>query len=94
MEKYFEILLINWLLERQDTVELLLRNPIRIKEWPPGLASGLELPTFDAPEALKEAFDEFQTTIQVIRHKTIISCQSDFVKMMPSGACYSNLTLT
>ena len=74
MEKAFEDFLIDWLVDGQDTVDLLLSDPIRIEEWPPALALafGLEQATIGAPAALKQAFEEVQATIEV-RLKTISS---------------------
>ena len=66
--------LINWLVDGQDTVELLLRYPFRIEEWPMALtlALGLGQATIDASATRKQAFDEVQATIEV-RLKTISS---------------------
>ena len=74
MEKVYEAFLINWLVDGQDTVDLLLRYPFRIEEWPPALklALGLGQPTIDASATLKQAFEEVQATIEV-RLKAISS---------------------
>ena len=69
-----EDFLTKWLVDGQDTVDLLLFDPIRIEEWPPALALAFELEhaAIDAPAALKQAFEEVQATIKV-RLKTISS---------------------
>ena len=74
IEDFRTKLLIKWLVDGQDSVDMLLFDPIRIEEWPPALtlAFGLEQATIDASAALKQAFGEVQATIEV-RLKAISS---------------------